>query len=362
MKTTMVIGGAGFIGANFVHRALAQSGAAIVVLDKLTYAGDIGNLPQSSKEPRFSFVQGDLTDAVALREVIARFCPERIINFAAESHVDRSIDGPRSFLETNVCGVFELLEAVRAYFETLPATARAEFRLLQVSTDEVFGSIPHGRRSAETDAYAPNSPYAASKAAADHFVRAYHETYGLPVIITNCTNNYGPRQFPEKLIPLALSKALAGEPIPIYGDGANVRDWIYVDDHCDALMLVLQHGRPGARYNIGGGSERTNLELIGALCEALEELAPAARNPAMSRRGISNYIDLITMVPDRPGHDRRYALDCHLIEQELGWRPRVSLHEGLRATIEWRLAQGSSATSMAGAYRGERLGLLRDPL
>ena len=358
MKTLMVVGGAGFIGANFARLAHARGEYRIVVFDKLTYAGSLLNLRAIENDERYVFVRGDITDRAALNEVLARWRPAAIVNFAAETHVDRSIDGPRSFLGTNVLGIFELLEAVRHHVSLLTPEERAEFRFVQVSTDEVYGSLEAGERACETDAYAPNSPYAASKAAGDHFVRAYRETYGLPVLITNCTNNYGPYQFPEKLIPLAIAKAVAGEPIPIYGDGLNVRDWIFVEDHCSAVLAVLENGRLGAKYNIGSGSERTNLELIGTLCETLEELLPAARNPALAARGVASYASLMTFVADRPGHDRRYALDSSLIERELGWQPRTNLREGLRATVAWYLNEREwSAAVQGGNYRGERLGL-----
>jgi dTDP-glucose 4,6-dehydratase len=358
MKTILVAGGAGFIGANFVRLALAHRDWRVVVFDKLTYAGNLLNLREVENHPHYGFAPGDITDRPRLRATIAQVRPDVIVNFAAETHVDRSIDGPRDFVETNVMGAFELLEALREYAAQLEPAARAALRFVQVSTDEVYGSLGEQGRSVEEDAYAPNSPYAASKAAADHFVRAYRETYRLPVLITNCTNNYGPYQFPEKLIPMVVAKATAGEPIPIYGDGGNVRDWVFVEDHCAGLLAVLERGREGAKYNIGGDCERTNLELIRTICGVLEELSPAAQNPALQSRGIASYASLMSFVPDRPGHDRRYALDCRLIVGELGWRPRVALADGLRRTVGWYLANREwSERVQSGRYRGERLGL-----
>jgi dTDP-glucose 4,6-dehydratase len=370
MKTVIVAGGAGFIGANFVRRALARGDGRqdyrqdyrIVVFDKLTYAGNLLNLREVEQNPRFNFVRGDIMDRRAVRNLLAELHPAAILNFAAETHVDRSIDGPRDFVETNVVGTFELLETARGFYQELPPAERASFRFLHVSTDEVYGSLGDGRASVEEDPYAPNSPYAASKAAADHFVRAYHVTYGLPVLTTNCSNNYGSYQYPEKLIPLLIAIAIAGKPLPVYGDGLNVRDWIFVEDHCAALLAVLERGTLGDKYNIGANCERTNLALIGELCATLDELAPPRQNPALSGRSVTSYRDLITFVRDRPGHDRRYALDSGLIRRELGWSPQVALADGLRATARWYLDNRDwCARVQEGRYRGERLGLATGP-
>jgi dTDP-glucose 4,6-dehydratase len=327
----LVTGGAGFIGSNFVLSTLAATGEAIVTLDKLTYAGDLRNLEPIAGDPRHTFVKGDVCDRALVRRLIAEHRPRAILHFAAESHVDRSIDGPAEFVQTNVIGTFSLLEEARAWWGTLAGAEKAAFRFLQVSTDEVYGSLAADAPAfSEEHPYAPNSPYAASKAAADHLVRAYHHTYGLPVLTTNCSNNYGPRQFPEKLIPLMIAQALAGKPLPVYGDGQNVRDWLYVLDHCDAIRAVLAGGRPGETYNIGGNSEKKNLDLVHVLCALLDEIRP--------RKG-GRYADLIAMVKDRPGHDRRYAIDASKIERELGWRPQESFESGLRKTVDWYLGK-----------------------
>jgi dTDP-glucose 4,6-dehydratase len=354
----IVTGGAGFIGVNFVRRALEQAEARIVVFDRLTYAGNLESLRDVVGNPRFDFVQGDIADAGAVAALFAGNPPSAVINFAAESHVDRSIDGPREFVRTNVSGVFELLEASRRHVEAMAAADRERFRFLHVSTDEVYGSLgPEGLFSEETP-YAPNSPYAATKAAADHLVRAWHHTFGLPVLITNCSNNYGPYQFPEKLIPLMILNAVEGKPLPIYGDGGNVRDWIYVGDHCDGILRVLAEGRPGEKYNLGGGNERTNLQVVDRICEILEQLAPAADNPALSPRGISGYKELKRFVRDRPGHDRRYAIDASRARRELGWRPAHAFEPGLEETVRWYLDHRAWCESVqSGAYRRERLGL-----
>ena len=335
METMVVAGGAGFIGCNFVRLALARTEARLVVVDKLTYAGNLCNLEGLAGEPRCRFLRGDIADRDFLRTLFREHRPTWTVNFAAETHVDRSIDDPRPFLATNVAGTAELLECARAHYRQLEGSARGRFRYLQVSSDEVYGSAEGGSRFSEATACAPNSPYAASKAAADHWVRAYHRTYGLPTLTTRCSNNYGPFQFPEKLIPLMALNALEGRPLPIYGDGGHVRDWLHVEDHCAALLLVLQQGRPGDSYNIGGGNERTNLEMVDQVCACLEALLPAAANPAMQRRGISSYAGLKTLVPDRPGHDRRYAIDSAKIRRELGWAPRYGLEEGLAQTVGW---------------------------
>ncbi|MGH8807928.1 MAG: dTDP-glucose 4,6-dehydratase [Noviherbaspirillum sp.] len=324
----LVTGGAGFIGSNFVLDWFAQSEESIVNLDKLTYAGNPNNLLQLRQDPRHVFVKGDICDAALVEQLLNTYRPRAIVHFAAESHVDRSILGPADFITTNVNGTFNLLEAARAYHATLPDAERAAFRFLHVSTDEVYGSLGAGDAPfAETTAYAPNSPYAASKAAADHLVRAYHHTYGLPTLTTNCSNNYGPYHFPEKLIPLMIANALGGRSLPVYGDGQNVRDWLYVGDHCAAIRRVLQDGRPGETYNIGGCNEKTNLEVVHTVCDILDQRAP----------GVGSYRDQIAHVEDRPGHDRRYAIDARKIERELGWKPAESFDSGIRKTVQWYL-------------------------
>jgi dTDP-glucose 4,6-dehydratase len=358
VKTILVTGGAGFIGSNFVRVALGRADARVVVLDALTYAGSRHSLADVEADPRFAFVQGDIAERATVDAVFRDHRPDWVVNFAAESHVDRSIDGPRVFVRTNVMGVLEMLDASRHFVAGLEAGRREAFRFLQVSTDEVYGSLGAEGRFVETTPYAPNSPYAASKAGADHLASAFHATYGLPVLITNCSNNYGPFQFPEKLIPLILQNALAGKDLPIYGDGLNVRDWLYVTDHCEGILRVLESGRPGEKYNIGGDSERTNLQTVDAICTALEEFAPAAQNPAMAARGLSAYTALKTFVRDRPGHDRRYAIDAGKIAAELGWRPRHGFEDGIRATVRWYLDHGDwCAAVQQGKYDGQRLGL-----
>jgi dTDP-glucose 4,6-dehydratase len=328
----LVTGGAGFIGANFVLSAIAATGESVVNLDKLSYAGNLQNLQPVAGDRRHEFVKGDIGDRALLRGLLAAHRPHAIVHFAAESHVDRSIDAPGEFIQTNIVGTFSLLEEARAYWGALPAGDRERFRFLHVSTDEVYGSLgPADPAFRETNAYAPNSPYAASKAASDHLVRAYHHTYGLPVLTTNCSNNYGPRQYPEKLIPLMIANALAEKPLPVYGDGLNVRDWLYVADHCDAIRVVLEKGRLGETYNIGGASEKTNLEVVNTLCALLDEARP---------RKSGRHADLIAQVKDRPGHDRRYAMDAGKIGHELGWRPKESFESGIRKTIDWYLGRG----------------------
>ena len=325
-----VTGGAGFIGANFVLSTIAESGEALVNLDKLTYAGNRLSLQALDGDPRHVFVQGDICDRDTLRELFARHKPRAVVHFAAESHVDRSIAGPAQFVQTNVVGTFCLLEEARMYFETLHREDQKTFRFLQVSTDEVYGSLePDEAAFSEHTPYAPNSPYAASKASADHLARAYHHTYGLPVFTTNCSNNYGPHQFPEKLIPLTIRNALAGERLPVYGDGQNVRDWLYVVDHCKALRVVLERGKPGEAYNIGGGSEMANIDLVRLICGILDQIRPRAKG---------SYAELIEFVKDRPGHDRRYAVDFAKVRIALGWQPEESFDSGLRKTVEWYVA------------------------
>jgi dTDP-glucose 4,6-dehydratase len=361
MDSIVVTGGAGFIGCNFARLLLRQKAARVVVLDKLTYAGNLQSLADVRADPRFVFVHGDIADRALVARVYREHRPTWVVNFAAESHVDRSIDGPRAFVETNVVGTFELLEAARGYVAALDPSAQSRFRLLHVSTDEVYGSLGASGKFTELTPYAPNSPYAASKAAADHLVRAYHETYGLPALMTNCSNNYGPYQYPEKLIPLMLLNALEGKPLPIYGDGGNVRDWLYVEDHCEGILLILQRGQVGGKYNIGGENERTNLELVDRLCAVLDELQPAAQNPALAARGLTSYADLKTFVRDRPGHDRRYAIDASRVRSELSWRPRHDFDSGLRATVAWYLANRPWCEAVqAGHDARRRLGVPSD--
>jgi dTDP-glucose 4,6-dehydratase len=356
-ETIVVTGGAGFIGSNFVRHALARTDARVVVLDKLTYAGNLESLADVSSHPRYAFVQADIADREAVRALFGGQRPSAVVNFAAETHVDRSIDDPAAFVRTNVTGTFELLEAARLFLRENPDAA-ASFRFLHVSTDEVYGTLGATGAFSETTAYAPNSPYAASKAGADHLVRAYHETYRLPVLLTNCSNNYGPYQFPEKLIPLMILNAVEGKSLPIYGDGGNVRDWLYVEDHCEGILLALRKGGPGGKYNIGGGSERTNLQVVDALCAALEAERPAAMNPALAARGLRSYAGLKSFVPDRPGHDRRYAIDASKLRRDLGWAPRHAFEDGLRETVRWYLANRPWCEAVqSGTYRRERLGL-----
>ncbi len=338
MDSILVTGGAGFIGSNFVRLALKETSGRVVVVDKLTYSGHRASLADCESDPRFAFVEADIADAAAMKACFESHRPRAVLNFAAETHVDRSIDGPGAFIHTNVTGTYVLLEASRAHAATLSPEARARFRFLHVSTDEVYGTLGESGLFSEETPYAPNSPYAASKAAADHLVRAWHETYGLPTLLTNCSNNYGPFQFPEKLIPLMILNALEGKPLPIYGDGGNVRDWLHVEDHCRGLLLVLEKGAPGGKYNIGGGNERTNIQVVDALCAALERVQPAEENPKISANGKREkkaYLDLKTFVPDRPGHDRRYAIDASKIRRELGWSPSYSFEEGLLRTVRW---------------------------
>ena len=344
-KTILVTGGAGFIGSNFILQWIAQEKTPVVNLDKLTYAGNLGNLVRVAADPQYSFVQGDVCDRELLRGLFKQHKPRAIVHFAAESHVDRSIHGPDDFIRTNVSGTFSLLEETRAYHADLSDADREAFRLLHVSTDEVYGSLgPDDPPFCETTAYAPNSPYSASKAAADHLVRAYHHTYGLPTLTTNCSNNYGPYQFPEKLIPLVVLNARAGKPLPVYGDGNNVRDWLFVEDHCDAIRRVLAQGRVGETYNIGGGDEKRNLEIVETVCDILDQSCPS--DPVLPHK------KLITFVKDRPGHDRRYAIDARKIEREFGWKPRESFESGIRKTIEWYLQNEEWVKGVtSGSYR-----------
>jgi dTDP-glucose 4,6-dehydratase len=344
-KPILVTGGAGFIGSNFILQWLTTETASIINLDKLTYAGNLANLEGASSDPRYSFVHGDIGDRPLIAELLQRHQPKAIVHFAAESHVDRSIHGPDDFVRTNVNGTFNLLEEIRAYWSALPGEQKAEFRFLHVSTDEVYGSLgANDPPFSETTTYAPNSPYSASKAASDHLVRAYHHTYGLPTLTTNCSNNYGPYQFPEKLIPLVVLNALNGKPLPVYGDGQNVRDWLYVADHCDAVRTVLRKGRVGETYNIGGRNEKRNLEIVNVICATLDELRP--------KDAVVPHAKLITFVQDRPGHDRRYAIDARKIEAELGWKPSETFETGIRKTIEWYLANHAWIQGVtSGTYR-----------
>ncbi|GLQ93008.1 dTDP-glucose 4,6-dehydratase [Dyella acidisoli] len=349
MQTLLVSGGAGFIGANFVLQAVAD-GLRVINLDKLTYAGNLDTLTSLHGNENHYFVQGDIGDRELLDHLLAEFRPEAIVNFAAESHVDRSIDGPAAFVNTNVVGTLALLERSRDYWKQLQGTYRDAFRFLHVSTDEVYGSLGAEGRFTETTPYAPNSPYSASKAASDHLVRAFHHTYGLPTVTTNCSNNYGPYQFPEKLIPLVIQKALAGASLPVYGDGLNVRDWLYVGDHCAAIRRALAAGRIGETYNIGGNAERTNIEVVRTICTLLDMRYPHAEG--------RHHESLITYVKDRPGHDRRYAIDSSKLQRELGWRPAQTFETGIAQTVDWYLSnQPWVQRVLDGSYRMERLGV-----
>jgi dTDP-glucose 4,6-dehydratase len=349
MKTLLVTGGAGFIGGNFVLGAVAD-GQHVVNLDKLTYAGNLDTLQPLEGNPRHVFVQGDIGDRALVGRLLAEHRPDAIVNFAAESHVDRSIDGPAAFVETNVVGALNLLECARDYWKSLEGAAREAFRFLHVSTDEVYGSLGDTGKFTEDTPYAPNSPYSASKAASDHLVRAFHHTYGLPVLTTNCSNNYGPYQFPEKLIPLIIARALAGERLPVYGDGRNVRDWLYVLDHCAAIRRVLEAGRVGETYNVGGDAEAENIHVVKTICALLD-----ARRPLADGRKRES---LIEFVADRPGHDRRYAIDASKLQNELGWKPSVSFETGIARTVDWYLDnQPWVKRVLDGSYRMERLGL-----
>ena len=339
----LITGGAGFIGSNFVLTWLAAEGTPVVNLDKLTYAGNLENLAGIRHDPRHHFVHGDIRDRALVSRLLKEYRPRAVVHFAAETHVDRSIHAPDDFIETNVTGTFALLEEARAYWASLAGAERDGFRFLHVSTDEVYGSLGASEPAwTETSGYAPNSPYAASKAASDHLVRAYHRTYGLPAITTHCSNNYGPFQFPEKLIPLMVLNALQGKPLPVYGDGGNIRDWLYVEDHCEALRVVLARGAPGETYNIAGESELENIEVVRTICALLDELSPHGAPHAR----------WITFVADRPGHDRRYALSAQKMREELDWRPRHSFEDGLRRTVQWYLSHGNWVADVtSGSYR-----------
>lgn len=342
VRPLLVTGGAGFIGSNFILQWLAHEPTGIINLDALTYAGNPQNLASVSHDSRYAFVRGDIGDRDLVADLLRRYRPTAIVHFAAESHVDRSIHAPGEFIRTNVLGTFQLLHAAREFWGGYSGAERDTFRFLHVSTDEVYGSLEaDGPAFSEKTAYAPNSPYSASKAASDHLVRAYHHTYGLPTLITNCSNNYGPRQFPEKLIPLMVINALEGKPLPIYGDGLNIRDWLYVEDHCEAIRTVLKKGRPGQTYNVGGRSEKTNLAIVNTICSILQQERPGR-----------DYWSLVTFVTDRPGHDRRYAIDSTKIEAELGWRPRESFETGIRKTIRWYLKNLEWVSKVnSGAYQ-----------
>jgi len=348
MSSILITGGAGFIGSNFVHHTLAHRADGVVVVDKLTYAGSLLNLDDVLKDPRVTFIRADIADRDAMGRVFSEHQPVAVVNLAAETHVDRSIDSPKGFVDTNIVGTFVLLEAARTHLAALDGAGRATFRFLHVSTDEVYGTLGTSGLFSEETPYAPNSPYAASKASADHLVRSYFHTYGVPAVITNCSNNYGPYQFPEKLIPLMILNAIERRPLPIYGDGGNVRDWMHVEDHCSGILLALETGRLGEKYNIGGGNERTNLEIVDLICDILDELAPVGAG----RRALK------TFVTDRPGHDRRYAIDASKIRRELGWRPRHTFESGLRETVRWYLDHRQWCTQVqSGQYDRERLGL-----
>lgn len=349
-KRFMVTGGAGFIGSAVVRLLVGTTAHEVLVVDKLTYAGNLESLAPVSNHPRFRFAHADIADAAAMRRLFAEFAPDVVMHLAAESHVDRSIDGPGEFIHTNIVGTYTLLQAALGHWRALPEPHKTQFRFHHISTDEVFGSLGPEGAFDETSAYQPNSPYSASKAGADHLVRAWHHTYGLPTLMTNCSNNYGPYHFPEKLIPLTILNALEGRPLPVYGSGANVRDWLHVEDHAEALLLVAERAAPGACYAIGGASERTNLDVVRAICALVDELAGDAGTGPRER--------LISFVADRPGHDQRYAIDASRIRHELGWSPRHSFEQGLRDTVRWYIDNRVWWERVrSGAYRGERLGL-----
>ena len=341
----LVTGGAGFIGGNFVLDWLCGSDEGVVNVDKLTYAGNLQTLDSLKDNPNHVFVQADIGDTTVIPELLAKYQPRAVVNFAAESHVDRSIHGPSDFIETNVVGTFNLLESVRAYWNNLPEPQKSAFRFLHVSTDEVYGTLAaNDLPFAETNRYEPNSPYSASKAASDHLVRAWHHTYGLPVLTTNCSNNYGPYHFPEKLIPLVILNARAGKPLPIYGDGQQIRDWLFVKDHCSAIRRVLEAGKLGETYNVGGWNEKANLDVVHTICALLDELSPRADG--------KSYTEQITFVTDRPGHDRRYAIDARKLERELGWKPAETFETGIRKTVQWYLDNNDWTNNVtSGAYR-----------
>lgn len=346
----IVTGGCGFIGSNFVRHLLTDTDAQVLNIDLLTYAGNLASLADLADSERYSFVQGDIADPDLINSTVRDFNPTAIVNFAAESHVDRSIEGPGAFIQTNVVGTYNLLDVALKYWKDLPADEKQRFRFLHVSTDEVYGTLGETGAFTETTPYAPNSPYSASKAASDHLVRAWHHTYGLPTLTTNCSNNFGPYQFPEKLIPLMILNALAGKPLPIYGTGQNVRDWLYVEDHCRAIWQVVSEGEPGEMYNVGGNSERTNMDVVDTLCRLLDELVPESQHKP--------HAQLKTFVEDRPGHDWRYAIDASKIKSQLGWEPRETFETAMRKTVQWYLDHlGWCDEVRSGSYDGQRLGL-----
>lgn len=350
MITILVTGGAGFIGSNFVHFMLRQNNMQIINLDLLTYAGNLDSLKDVQTNPNYTFVHGDIGDEALVEKLLSEYRPDAIVHFAAESHVDRSIDSPAAFISTNINGTFHLLEQVRAYWKELEKSRQSAFRMIHISTDEVYGSLGNSGYFTEETPYAPNSPYSASKAGSDFLVRSYYHTYGLPAIITNCSNNYGPYHFPEKLIPLMILNALEQKPLPIYGTGQNIRDWLYVEDHCRAIFTVLQSGHPGEKYNIGGHNEKSNLEIVQTLCDILDSKKP--------RDDKKSYREQITFVQDRPGHDLRYAIDASKIERELGWKPRETFETGIQKTVAWYLNHLNWCQKITdGTYRRERLGI-----
>jgi dTDP-glucose 4,6-dehydratase len=353
LKTVLITGGSGFIGTNFVRLLIQSANYRVINLDALTYAANALSLQDLEGHPGYVFIRGDITDRELVKSLFETYHPAGVIHFAAESHVDRSIVSADDFVTTNVVGTYTMLEAARLYWKDLSEEEKQSFRFLHVSTDEVFGSLgPEGYFTEDTP-YAPNSPYSASKASSDHFVRAYHHTYGLPTVITNCSNNYGPYQFPEKLIPLMIMNALSGKPLPVYGDGSNVRDWIYVEDHCKAVKLAFEKGTPGEVYVVGASNEQKNLNLVQEICNILDEVAPPDEIPDLRERGLKSYRDLIRFVTDRPGHDRRYAIDSARIRNELGWQPEVGFEAGLRRTIEWYLSNPKWVDEASGGSYGE---------
>ncbi|MFN0117589.1 MAG: dTDP-glucose 4,6-dehydratase [Elusimicrobiota bacterium] len=360
MDTLIVTGGAGFIGSNLVRTILNSSQDRVIVVDKLTYAGNLASLKEVMHHPRFVFVEADIQDSHMMANIFKEYEPQGVFNLAAETHVDRSIEGPHVFINTNVMGTMVLLESTKKYFAGLSDENKEKFRYLQISTDEVYGSLGKTGAFKETTAYDPRSPYSASKAAGDHLAKAYYHTYGLPVIVTNCSNNYGPFQFPEKLIPLVILNALEGKPLPIYGDGSNVRDWLYVEDHCAGLYLAWKKGRVGETYNIGGENEKTNLQTIDTICSLLDEFLPIQQNQNLKDKNISSYKELKTFVPDRPGHDKRYAIDATKFRKETGWEPKHSYKENMKKTVEWYLEHKQWCELVqSGKYRRERLGLVK---
>jgi dTDP-glucose 4,6-dehydratase len=353
-KRYLVTGGAGFIGSAVVRQLIAETDADVCNVDKLTYAGNLASLGAAASSPRYRFHQSDICDAAAIAAIFAEFRPDAVMHLAAESHVDRSIDGPAEFIQTNIVGTFTMLSAATHYWQQLDGAAQGQFRFHHISTDEVFGSLGHEGQFSETTAYDPRSPYSASKASSDHLVRAWHHTHKLPVVVTNCSNNYGPYHFPEKLIPLVILKAISGEPLPVYGDGSNIRDWLYVEDHARALRMVVEGGEVGATYCVGGDSERTNLQVVHAICDTLDARRPRADG--------ASYRDQIRFVTDRPGHDFRYAIDASRLKAELGWSPSVTFEAGIAATVDWYLANESWWRAIQeGSYQGERLGLTAEP-